>query len=208
MLLLHDELKISHGKTRVCYAHPSDQGLVVKTAFAGDRQGELSNKRELQAYQNLVRLQKDVACISTCQEIIDTNRGKGLLCQCIRNNDGSIAKSIWDIILYEEGCDIDSIEAVVANFCNHLRSQDIFIFDINLKNIVLQLQNSGSYIPYIIDCKSQVDTKEFIPLSKYSRYFARKKLARRTQQLTSRVREFYEKRDELKESVRKEKRQF
>lgn len=208
MLILNDSLKISHGRTRVCYEHPEDQALVVKTAFAGDREGELSNERELQAYQNLVRLHKDVSCVSECHTIVETNRGKGLLCQCIRNSDGSIAKSIWDIILYQKDCDIDAIEAVISNFCVHLRSQDIFIFDINLKNIVLQQKDRGDYNPHIIDCKSQVENKEFIPLSKYSRYFARKKLARRTQQLTCRIREFYEKRDKLIEKVKKEKRQF
>lgn len=197
MLTLNDDLKISHGKTRDCYEHPTNLNLVVKTAFAGDKDGESSNIMEMQAYQNLMRLHPGLSCISHCHDFISTNKGKGLLCQCIRNYDGSIAKSIWDIILYQESCDIQYIEMVTSNFCDHLRSQDIFIFDINLKNVVLQLQEDGTYIPYIIDFKSQVDTKEFFPITKYSKYFARKKLVRRTNQLISRISEYYQRRSEL-----------
>ena len=197
MLILNDEFKISHGKTRICYAHPVDPAFVVKTAFEGDSEGELSNIREMQAYQNLIRKYSDLSCISKCYAFVSTNRGKGLLCQCIRNHDGSIAKTIWDILLYDENCDIHNIERVVEKFSVYLRRHDVFIFDLNLKNIALQVQKNRSYHPYIIDFKSHVDTKEFIPLTKYSKYFSRKKLVRRTNQLMSRVKEYYEKRAEL-----------
>jgi len=199
MLILTDDLKISHGKTRDCYEHPENPDLVVKTALAGNKEGELSNAMEMQAYQNLMGLHPELSCISHCHNYTKTNKGKGLLCQCIRNFDGSIATSIYDIILYQENCDVQYIERVISKFCDLLKIQDIFIFDINLKNIVLQLQEDGTYTPYIIDYKSQVDTKEFIPLAKYSKFFARKKLARRTTQLVDRVSEFYQKRAELRE---------
>lgn len=197
MLILNEDCKISNGTTRDCYEHPTNRDLVVKTALAGEQEGESANIMEMQAYQNLMRLHPELSCISHCHDFINTNRGKGLLCECIRNSDGSIAKSIYDIIIYQESPDIQYIEMVISNFCDHLRAQDIFIFDINLKNIVLQLQEDGTYTPYIIDFKSQVDTKEFFPITKYSKYFSRKKLARRTNQLIGRISEYYQRRSEL-----------
>lgn len=206
MLKLNDHLLINHGRTRVCHEHPSDNSLVVKTPFSGNEEGYLSNANEFKAYHNLMSQHPMLSCISHCRGYIETNRGKGLLCQSIRDYDGRISKSIYDIVVYQEDCDLEYLKQVTADFCEYLQTHDIFIFDINLKNIVMQVQENGSYIPYIIDFKSQVETKEFIPLSKYSKYFARKKLSRRTQQLIARISEFYARREELKQRDQKEKR--
>jgi hypothetical protein len=206
MLILNDHLVINFGKTRVCYEHPSDPNLVVKTALKGDNDGELSNEKEMKAYKSLMISHIDLSCISHCYDFASTNRGKGLLCQCIRDDDGSISKSLWDIILYQDDCKLDYIQEVTSRFCDHLIEKNVFLFDLNLKNIVLQLQHDGTYKPYAIDLKSRFDTKEFIPFSKYSKYFARKKLIRRTKQLVDRIRQYYQLRAELIEGDKKQKR--
>lgn len=197
MLILNEKLLISHGKTRVCHQHPKDANLVVKTPFTGDEEGLISNANEYKAYHNLISLHPKISCISHCRGYVTTNRGKGLLCESIRDDDGGISKSIYEIVVYQEDCDLDYVKQVTAEFCDYLKANDIFIFDINLKNIVMQSKQNGSYKPFIIDFKSQVETKEFIPLSKYSKYFARKKLSRRTQQLIDRIDDFHERRAEL-----------
>jgi hypothetical protein len=197
MLILDDSLKINHGKTRDCFAHPTDDSLVVKTAFPGDDEGFISNANELLAYNNLMELHPGLSCVTRCVGYTATNRGEGLLCQSIRDDDGSISKSIWNLIVYQDDCDVPYIRQIITDFCHHLRDNDIFIFDLNLKNIVLQLGNTGVYTPFIIDLKSQIEIKEFIPLSTHIKYFSRKKLHRRTNQLIARIGEFRQRRAEL-----------
>ncbi len=197
MLILDNNLKISQGKTRICYEHPADPSLIVKVPFPGGEEGILANKHEMKAYQYLMHSHPSLNCISHLQGLVETNAGMGLLAQAIRDCDGRISASIHDIILFQEDFDLPYILEITTQFCNYLRDNDIFIFDLNPKNVVLQLQKNGTYKPIIIDIKSRIDTKEFIPLARYSRYFARKKLERRTTQLIQRTRKLPDKKGSI-----------
>ena len=64
------------------------------------------------------------------------------------------------------------------------------LFDLNLKNIALSRQSDNTYRPIILDLKGRYDNKEFIPLSSYIGFLARKKRARRVQQLIERISRF------------------
>ena len=199
MLYLDDNLLISRGTKRVCHHHPENSSLIVKTSFERNPKGELANFKELHGYQDLIRTHIDLNNISHCFGFVTTNRGSGLVCQAIRdeNGTGTIAKSIWDIIVYQDSCDIEYISSVVKGFCDYLKNNDIFLFDLNLKNILLQVQDDSSYIPYAVDLKGRYDLNEAIPFSKYSKYFARKKLLRRSIQLLDRIHEYRSRRAEL-----------
>jgi hypothetical protein len=201
MITLYDSLLINQGRTRACYRHPSDKALVIKVP-AGDKNSlNRSNIKELRGYQALMREQIDLFCISHCYGFVTTSRGRGLVCDCIRDDDGKISKTIWDIIVYQDDCDVAYIQKVVEDFCRFLIQRDTRLFDLNLKNIVLRRQNDDSYQPFVIDLKGRFDNKEAIPVSTYFHYFAKKKMARRTRQLMERIPVYRNMRRELQKQL-------
>ncbi|HKJ99466.1 MAG TPA: YrbL family protein [Desulfotignum sp.] len=187
MLVLDDSLLINQGKTRACYLHPADKNLVVKVPVGEKKENNLSNITELRGYQALMREQVDLFCISHCYGFVTTSLGKGLVCDCIRDDDGLISKTIWDIVIYQDDCDVDQIKKVAHDFGRFLTRKDTRLFDLNLKNIVLKLRYDGVYEPFAVDLKGRFDNKEAIPVSRYFPYFAKKKMVRRTRQLVERI---------------------
>jgi hypothetical protein len=186
-LRLAEELLISRGRNRLCYHHPSDPALVVKVPAGLDKTQVEANAREYRGYQDLVRRHGMISCISHCHGFVATDRGPGLLCDCVRNEDGSPAETIWDLLVHHEECDLPSILAVAEAFCQQLVTHDIRLFDLNPKNIALSRRCNGTYAAVALDLKGRFDNNEFIPFSTYSRFFARRKLVRRSRQLLDRI---------------------
>lgn len=195
---LHDGLLINRGQLRHCYRHPTDPGIVVKVP-SGSRKDQLeANLKEYRGYQDLIRRHGRLSCISHCLGFSDTNRGQRLLCECVRNEDGTIAQTVWDTVVHQNGCDLDSILIETGELCSYLIERDIRLFDLNPKNIALSRQNNGAFRPVVLDLKGRFDNNEFIPLSSYIGFLARMKLARRSRQLIERIRYLYAHRQSLR----------
>ncbi len=188
MILLEDADFIGEGTLRACYVHPENPGLVIKVPVGEKKGKESANFKELKGYHALMCEHIDLLCVSHCYGFVSTNRGQGLVCDCVRDDDGTISKTILDVITAEDGCDFEYIYNVAGGLCSTLKLKDIFIFDINLYNVVLRSRFDGTYQPFIIDLKGRYDNSEFLPLSSYIRYFSRKKLERRCQQFLVRIR--------------------
>lgn len=187
MLALDETLLIGRGTVRCCYRHPEDASLVVKVP-AGKKKKQLqANRKELMGYQFLLARHGRLDCISHCHGLIDTNLGQGLLCDCIRDADGGISATIWNIVNSTQPVDIEYILHVTKMLCDELVRQDVWLFDLNLDNIALLRGADNSYRPIILDLKGRYDNKEFIPLSSYIGFLARKKRARRLRQLLERI---------------------
>lgn len=198
MMHLKDSMMISRGTTRVCYHHPGNSQLIIKVPFQNKKEGELANAREIKGYYDLMRNQIDLDFISHCYGLVSTNMGVGLVCDCILDHDGSVSKSIFEIILYQESCDVEYLIKVTKVFCDSLLYRDIFLFDINLKNILMRVNGDGAYEPKAIDLKGRFENHEFIPYASYIKYFARKKMQRRIKQLLQRIEDYFLCRDELR----------
>jgi len=186
MICLEDDNFINQGTLRACYHHPKDRRFIIKVPAGDKKESELANLKEMKGYHALMREQIDLFCISHCYGFVSTNRGKGLVCDCIRDDDGTVSKTILDIITGDD-CDVDYIVEVAKGLCNTLISNRIYLFDINVKNIALKLRHDGTYQPFVIDLKGRYDNNEFLPLSSYVKYFALKKVARRGKQLIERI---------------------
>lgn len=197
ILHLSEQMVINKGRERVCYIHPENNQLVIKIPRNSRGRNSGANQDELQGYRILRKEGKDLSFVSHCHGFIDTDRGQGLVCDCIRDDDGAIAKTIWDIVVLQDDCDVDYIIKVAEKLCDFLMTNQIWLFDLNLKNIVLKQLADGNYKPYIIDLKGRYANHEFIPLSRYINYFARKKLQRRSTQLLQRIVEYHHRRKEL-----------
>ena len=197
VLQLSDKMVINRGRERICYEHPENDQLVIKITLGSSGRKSRANHHELKGYLLLREEKKDLSFVSHCHGFVNTNYGEGLVCDSIRDNDGTISKTIWYIVVLEENCDVEYILQVVEKFCNFLMFHQIWIFDLNLKNIALKLLADGTYKPYVIDMKGRYVNHEFIPLSTYIPYFANKKLKRRSEQLLRRIPEHRQRRKEL-----------
>jgi len=190
MIILDDTLLIGQGQVRFCYRHPQDECLIVKVP-AGPQKAQLqANHKEMKGYRFLMDKHGRLDCISHCHGLVDTNHGEGLICDCVRDADGHISQTIWDIVHSRIEYDLDYILATVEQLCAYLVDKDIWLFDLNLKNIALSRQADNTYRPIVLDLKGRYDNKEFIPLSSYIGFLARKKRARRVQQLIERISRF------------------
>ena len=198
MIVLDDNALIGRGTLRACYLHPQNEGLIVKVPLPGSTGGDDANRKELMSYQKIRQNHADLDHISHCRGLVETDRGTGLICDCIRDCNGDIAKTIWDVVVYQETCDIEELLEVATTLCNYLIANDLFLFDINLKNIVLKKTEDNGYRAYAIDLKGPYDNKEFLQLSSRIKFLARKKLKRRSKQLLERIVQFREQRELLK----------
>lgn len=194
MIILDKNLLINQGTVRACYRHPHDNNLIIKVPTGNKKDRDKANAIELEGYQSLMRDHNNLTCISRCHGLEKTNMGLGLICDCIIDADGSVSKSILDLINSENSLDFSYLKEVVNNFTQYLLKENMYIFDLNVKNIVIQQQANGTYTPIIIDVKGASELKEFIPLSRYIPYFRRKKLERRCRQLLERTELFWKKR--------------
>lgn len=194
MIILDKSLLINQGTVRACYHHPHDSSLVIKVPTGSKSDRDQANSIELQGYQDLMQKHNALTCISHCYGFEPTNMGDGLICDCIYDANGSVSKTILDLINSKSPPEFSYLKSVVEQFTRYLLDENIFIFDLNVKNIVLQQQSDATYWPIIIDLKGHYELKEFIPLSRYFPYFRRKKLERRCRQLLERTEMFWEKR--------------
>jgi hypothetical protein len=198
MITLDDNLLVGQGTLRACYLHPQDETLIIKVGRPDRNGGIDANRKEFLSYQKIRQRHEKLEHISHCHGFIETDRGQGLACDCIRDSSGGISQTIWDIVVYDDDCDIDNILEVARTLCDYLIAHDLFLFDINLKNIVLRKRRDNDYQAYAIDLKGPYDNKEFLQLSSRITFLGRKKLKRRTKQLLERIVQFREQREELK----------
>ncbi len=199
MIALDDQDLIGRGTLRACYRHPDHDYLVIKVPLPGSPDGDDANRKELASYRLLVRTHREISHISRCHDFIETDAGPGLVCDCIRDFDGAVSKTIWDIVIHRDTCNMDVVLEAAGEFCEYLIANDIFLFDINLKNIVLQVQEDARWQAWAIDLKGPYDNKEFLQLSSRFTFLGRRKLKRRTKQLLERIVQFREQRESLKE---------
>ncbi len=195
ILCLSDELIINRGRERTCYRHPKNNKLVIKVSTSGKKAE--ANHNELKGYRILRQEGIDLSFISHCYGFVNTDQGQGLVCDCIRDDDGTISKTIWDIVVFQDDCDVKHVIEVAETFCNFLISNRIWIFDLNLKNIVLKQLTDGTCKPYIIDLKGRYVNNELIPFSRYIPYLSLQKLRRRSSQLLQRIADYHQRRGEL-----------
>lgn len=199
MIVLNEKNLIGRGTLRACYCHPDHEDLVIKVPLPGSAGGDEANRKELKSFRRLERTHRELRHISRCRDLVETTAGLGLVCECIRDSDGAVSKTIWDIVVRRDHCDLDAVLETVGTLCDYLIENDIFLFDINLKNIVLQVQEDASWKAWAIDLKGPYDNKEFLQLSSRITWLGRRKLKRRTRELRDRIVLFREQRESLKD---------
>ena len=182
MLRLKNAIKIGEGMERVCYLHPENQEKVVKISKNRTR-GCKQNLFEYKTYTYLEKHHGQLDCISRCFGFSDTDLGPGLVCQCIRDYNGQISRTLLDTLVNPNEISPREIKQIVGDFCNRIIEDNIQLFDLNPKNIVVRIEQPGRYRAVSIDLKGRYAANEFIPLSTYIPILSRRKLQRRVDRL-------------------------
>jgi hypothetical protein len=112
--------------------------------------------------------------------MVETNLGPASETELI-TNEGEIAETL-ETYLFREGL-TPEIKSALKNFENWLRTHLVLTKNIIPHNIVIKKEN-GSLILKIID---GLGSKSFIPLPKYSKFFARIYVERRIKLMWSRI---------------------
>ena len=177
VLHLDDSLLFNEGATRKCYLHPSDQGKCLKI----EKKADGTNRRDLESYHAVrAMLHRHIAAYD--DELAETNMGKALVCELIIDSDGQPAQSFAE---YRQTQDPpQQLMDQFLRFFELLQKNDLFFYDFNPKNFMIQRTPDGICLKYT-DLKSLGKTRTMIAVEKIP-YFARRKLKRRVNRFIKR----------------------
>ncbi len=145
IIQLSDDLIIGKGRDRVCYAHPHKKNLCIKISIGSNKQ----SKREVSYFKFLTSRHTDLSNISIFQGNVITNLGKGYTFDLIRDEDGSIAKTLRQC-LESKIFTIDEIQPKLHDLREYLVKNKICVRDISPSNISCQETSQGVNL-FIID---------------------------------------------------------
>ena len=170
---------IGHGATRICFEHPQDVNKCVKIATSPQNTKllpkEIKTYFSIQSYLSEYLLKYE-------NKLIDTNQGPGLVCELLRDEDGSYSKPL-DYWLFQNKMDAEIISQL-WHFSYCLIEHDIFFYDFNLKNFIIQKRNNHKFL-YYTDLKSFENYKSwtFLKLEKIITSLARYLMIKRLRRL-------------------------
>lgn len=131
---------IGKGRERACFIHPEDPRLAIKIPHSKVIDQTL---RDIKFYRDLKRRRID-SCehIPNYHGLCDTNLGRGLVVDLIRNYDGEISRPLnWYLA---QGVPIeefdDYLEEMKQSF---LKNLIIFNHDMNIGNLVVQKSSTS-----------------------------------------------------------------
>lgn len=193
ILELSPESEIAKGATRRCFLHPQNPNILIK--IEKDEKSK-SNIWEAKYYGEVAEKYGEVTGITKLFGFVDTNLGKGLMVEAVRNADGGLSRRIADIVENPDKVghwSLEKVYAAVQELTDRLIAMDIRQFDLNMGNIVIREDEKGNYTACIIDLKGPYDNKEHIPLSSWFSFFAKRKMKRRSEKLLRSLQSFIEK---------------
>lgn len=161
---------IGKGAKRMCFEHPDDSNKCVKVVVRSCDEHLLY--RELNTYLFVKPILGEYIVVYET-ELMDTNLGKGLVCQLLRDDGGEYSKSL---LYYVREKKVDSeILNQIQYFAGCLVEHEVFFYDFNLQNFIVQIKD-GRKCVYYTDLKSFEKYKAwtflrletvFTPLSRY-----------------------------------------
>lgn len=175
MLDLDAAVLVGKGLHRECYEYPGDSTRCVKIVVAGNSD---ENRREASYYRRLARRHISWDMLSIFHGLEPTNMGEGAVFDLIRDYDGMVSHTL-EHYLRSQALSID-YEAVLAGALADLKvyllRYRVVTMTLKSKNILFQRisQDSGKLV--IID---NVGNSDFIPLSNYIGWLARRKILRK-----------------------------
>ena len=139
---------IGGSAVRECYVHPLDRNLCVKVVKHKADLPELT--REISVAKLLAPYLKDYI-VRYDDGLVETDKGLGLVCELVRNeDDGELALSLAQ---YQERFGADDVEPELRKVLESLIRNNLFFYDFNRSNFVVQRLKSGKKKVVFIDLK-------------------------------------------------------
>lgn len=189
MLNINEADLIGKGAHRECYRHPEDKRLCVKI-IVGDKKETIEIKREKKYYRHLQNRGISWDMIPRYYGNIETNLGPGSVFDLIFDEDFSVSKSL-EYYLSSEGRTeqyYESLSHAWFALKNYLMQNRIITMNIKPYNILCQKVTSGIVRLFVID---NIYNSEFIPVSTYLGFFARRKISRKWQRFENNLLNIY-----------------
>ncbi|MGL6259065.1 YrbL family protein [Vibrio sp. WXL210] len=178
MIEINSQFHIASGLERDVYLHPQNNNICIKI-----QRPRLSvNERES------FFLNKYKACPSFPDSygFVDTNLGKGLMVELIRDYDGQISKPLsyylCNNIIVLEDC-LDYLNELKNTYLDY----NVLSRDRNLNNILLRKDSEFKFSPIVVDGLGWVDNTKNNIRMKFS-FFVRKKIKLLFENLSAEVR--------------------
>ena len=164
---------IGTGRERACYIHPEDPRLAIKMPM-----GEVSiqTQSDLKFYRKLKKRGiKGIPHLPDFHGLCETNLGRGIVVNLIRNYDGEISRPLnWYLA---QGVPIEEFEQCLEELKqSFLQNLIIFNHDMTIDNLLFQKPSSRTARLVVIDGLGDVDAIEWFD---YFPFLVRRKISRR-----------------------------
>lgn len=170
---------INKGETRICFEHPLNNDKCVKVALKHKNEKDL-----LKEICNYFMVKNELSDHIVCYEsqCVQTNFGKGVVCDLLRDDNGKISNSLA-AFLQDNGLD-QELSDQLYHFIYCLLEHNICFYDFNLKNFVVQIKDGRKNL-YYTDLKSLNNYKSwsFLKLEKIIPSLAKYLMVRRIKRL-------------------------
>ena len=173
MLIL--EKRIGLGAVRECYEHPTDKTKCVKVLLP---HADLSVfEKEFENYSSVKNILGDYV-VPCGDDFVETNKGSGMVFELLVDDDGEISQMIFKHKMDKE------IKESLDSFVALLLTHNLFFYDFNVNNFVVQIKGGKKTLKYI-DLKSFRHYKSwcFLKLENIFDFVARIIMVRRLKRL-------------------------
>ena len=172
---------IGKGKERACYIHPEDPRKAIKISMGKVKE---QTRRDIKFYRKLARRATgENRHIPKFYGLCETNLGKCIVVDLIRNYDGEISRPLnWYLA---QGVPIEEFDVYLEEL-KHSLLQNLVIFnhDLTIGNLLFQRSSSRSARLVAIDGLGDVVAIDW--LNKFP-FFVRRKIRRRWARFIARV---------------------
>lgn len=171
LINLDEKSYISEGSQRIIYAYPEYPDRCIKI---------LKNKKNRSVDRELFYLKKYRKLSNSISKFhgkINTNLGLGYIFDLIRNDDGSISKTLASEVHNIEN---DNLKFKIHSLYIDFIDRKIVVSDMHSSNILVRYSDVDFDL-YLID---GVGNSDYIKICDYSRWFLKKKLRRKFNRLS------------------------
>jgi hypothetical protein len=192
MLSLSNLTPFGIGGRRLCFSHPTDKGKCVKVLRIDEQRTVRIKKLRLlpafmhRAYNNnahekkiLSELQQRIGVgmnqhLPLCYGTIETDLGRGLVLDLVRDHDGKISRSVRELVSI--GHDVEEFREAFDEFGEFLIEHRVLTRNLLDHNIVVRYLGCGKLKMYLID---GFGDPAWLPFARWFESIARAKIKKR-----------------------------
>ncbi len=179
MLDLESATVVGRGLHRLCYAHPRKESLCVKVLLPLDSGEPLIEAAREAAYYRLLR-KRGVpwTMLPAFHGEVQTSRGRGYLFDLVRDNDGSISKTLSYYLAnpQETAAHAAALSRAFDLLKAYLLEWQVITMTIKAKNILYQRTAATDGRLVIVD---NIGNSDLIPICDYVGFLGRMKIRRK-----------------------------